>query len=57
MTATLSLYLSMSAFALAASITPGPVNILVLSSGVQYGFRPRSALCLAQRLASACCCL
>lgn len=40
MTATLSLYLSMSAFALAASITPGPVNILVLSSGVQYGFRP-----------------
>lgn len=39
-TATLSLYLSMAAFALAASITPGPVNILVLSSGVQYGFRP-----------------
>ncbi|WP_033068801.1 LysE family translocator [Thalassospira australica] len=39
MSATLSLYLSMSAFALAASITPGPVNILVLSSGVQYGFR------------------
>ena len=38
--ATLSLYLSMAAFALAASITPGPVNILVLSSGVQYGFRP-----------------
>ena len=40
MTATLSLYLSMASFALAASITPGPVNILVLSSGVQYGFRP-----------------
>ncbi len=38
--ATMSLYLSMAAFALAASITPGPVNILVLSSGVQYGFRP-----------------
>jgi len=37
---TMSLYLSMAAFALAASITPGPVNILVLSSGVQYGFRP-----------------
>tara|TARA_E500000318_G_C3547052_1_gene207183 strand:+ start:479 stop:1066 length:588 start_codon:yes stop_codon:yes gene_type:complete len=36
----MSLYLSMAAFALAASITPGPVNILVLSSGVQYGFRP-----------------
>lgn len=39
-TATISLYLSMAAFALAASITPGPVNIVVLSSGVQYGFRP-----------------
>ncbi|MEQ8392400.1 MAG: LysE family translocator [Thalassospira sp.] len=38
--ATMSLYLSMAAFALTASITPGPVNILVLSSGVQYGFRP-----------------
>lgn len=35
-----SLYLSMAAFALAASITPGPVNILILSSGVHYGFRP-----------------
>lgn len=39
LSATLSLYISMAAFALAASITPGPVNILVLSSGVQYGFR------------------
>ena len=35
----LNLLLSMSAFALAASITPGPVNILSLSAGVQYGFR------------------
>ena len=35
----ISLYLSMAAFALAASITPGPVNIIVLSSGVQFGFR------------------
>ena len=35
----LNLFLSMLAFALAASITPGPVNILSLSSGVQHGFR------------------
>ena len=35
----LSLYFSMAAFALATSITPGPVNILVLGSGAQYGFR------------------
>ncbi len=39
LSATLSLYLSMAAFALATSITPGPVNILVLGSGAQYGFR------------------
>jgi threonine/homoserine/homoserine lactone efflux protein len=29
--------LSMSAFALASSITPGPVNIVALSAGAQYG--------------------
>ncbi|OSQ32887.1 lysine transporter LysE [Thalassospira sp. MCCC 1A03138] len=36
----------MAAFALAASITPGPVNILILSSGVHYGFRPSLRLVL-----------
>ena len=35
---TLSLFLSMAAFALAASISPGPVNIVALSSGVRFGF-------------------
>ncbi|MBP5959137.1 LysE family translocator [Pseudomonas anatoliensis] len=35
----MSLVLSMAAFALAASITPGPVNIVALSSGAQFGFR------------------
>ncbi|CAI8807770.1 LysE family translocator [Pseudomonas sp. NPDC087626] len=35
----MSLIMSMAAFALAASITPGPVNIVALSSGAQYGFR------------------
>ncbi len=35
----MSLIVSMAAFALAASITPGPVNIVALSSGAQYGFR------------------
>lgn len=32
----LSLLLSMSAFALAASISPGPVNLVCLSSGTRY---------------------
>ncbi|MFZ6757557.1 LysE family translocator [Undibacterium sp. Ji50W] len=35
----MKLYLSMAAFALAASISPGPVNIVALRSGTQYGFR------------------
>ncbi|MGN7740733.1 LysE family translocator [Pseudomonas sp. 22526] len=35
----MSLVFSMAAFALASSITPGPVNIVALSSGAQFGFR------------------
>jgi threonine/homoserine/homoserine lactone efflux protein len=35
----MSLVFSMAAFALVASITPGPVNIVALSSGARYGFR------------------
>ncbi|MCU1752294.1 LysE family translocator [Pseudomonas sp. 6D_7.1_Bac1] len=35
----MTLIISMAAFALASSITPGPVNIVALSSGAQYGFR------------------
>ena len=35
----MSLIISMAAFALVASITPGPVNIVALSSGAQFGFR------------------
>lgn len=31
--------LSMAAFALATSITPGPVNIVALSAGARYGLR------------------
>ncbi len=34
-----ALVLSMGAFALAASISPGPVNIVALTSGVHHGFR------------------
>ncbi|HYE52755.1 MAG TPA: LysE family translocator [Azospirillaceae bacterium] len=34
-----ALYLSMGSFALAASISPGPVNVVALTSGVHYGFR------------------
>lgn len=35
----MSVLVSMAAFALAASITPGPVNIVALSSGAQFGWR------------------
>lgn len=34
-----TLYLSMAGFALAASISPGPVNVVALSSGVAHGLR------------------
>ena len=34
-----NLFLSMSAFALVSSISPGPVNIVALTCGVQSGFR------------------
>jgi threonine/homoserine/homoserine lactone efflux protein len=34
-----SLLISMALFALAASISPGPVNVVALSSGAQYGLR------------------
>lgn len=33
----MSVFLSMAAFALAASISPGPVNVVALSCGMQYG--------------------
>lgn len=35
----LSLCLSMSAFALASSITPGPVNLVALNTGARHGVR------------------
>ncbi len=35
----MSLIFSMATFALVASITPGPVNIVALSAGARYGFR------------------
>ncbi|MBL4773035.1 MAG: LysE family translocator [Alcanivoracaceae bacterium] len=35
----MSLILSMILFSLSMSITPGPVNFITLSSGVNYGFR------------------
>ncbi|MEG8236249.1 LysE family translocator [Pseudomonas orientalis] len=34
----MSLTLSMAAFALATSITPGPVNVVALSAGARFGF-------------------
>ncbi|MGO1069422.1 LysE family translocator [Lysobacter sp. CA199] len=39
----LSLILSMAAFALAASITPGPVNVVALSAGARHGLRASAA--------------
>jgi threonine/homoserine/homoserine lactone efflux protein len=35
----MSLLLSMAGFALAMSISPGPVNLVALGAGAQYGFR------------------
>lgn len=35
----MNMLISMAAFALASSISPGPVNIVALSSGAQFGFR------------------
>ncbi len=35
----MSTLLSMAAFALAASISPGPVNVVALASGARHGFR------------------
>lgn len=34
-----ALYASMAAFAFAASISPGPVNVVVTTSGARHGFR------------------
>lgn len=36
----MQLFLSMAAFALAASISPGPVNIVAFGCGVSHGFWP-----------------
>ncbi|MFB4204075.1 Cysteine/O-acetylserine efflux protein [wastewater metagenome] len=36
---TVTLSLSMAAFALAASLSPGPVNLVALSAGTRHGFR------------------
>lgn len=36
----MSVLISMAAFALAASISPGPVNVVALSSGMQFGLAP-----------------
>ena len=35
----MGIFLSMSGFALAASISPGPVNLVALSSSIQHGFK------------------
>lgn len=35
----MNLWISMALFALAASISPGPVNVVALSSGAKYGLR------------------
>jgi threonine/homoserine/homoserine lactone efflux protein len=36
----MNLMISMAAFALAASISPGPVNVVALSCGAQFGLMP-----------------
>lgn len=39
MSLSVSLFVSMSAFAVAASVSPGPVNLLVLSTAIHVGWR------------------
>lgn len=46
MSLSLSLLLSMSAFALVASISPGPVNLACLASGTRHGLRASLGLVL-----------
>jgi threonine/homoserine/homoserine lactone efflux protein len=36
----MSLIIAMSLFALSMSVSPGPVNLVTFSSGLNYGFRP-----------------
>jgi len=36
----MSIFIAMCLFSLSMSISPGPVNITILSSGVNYGFKP-----------------
>jgi threonine/homoserine/homoserine lactone efflux protein len=48
-------FLSMAAFALAASISPGPVNIVALSTGAQYGLRVSMRHVTGALLALRCC--
>lgn len=36
----MTLFLTMALYALTMSISPGPVNAIILSSGVNYGFKP-----------------
>lgn len=45
-----SVLLFMSAFAIAASISPGPVNLLVLSTSVKFGWRQSVPLVLGASL-------
>jgi hypothetical protein len=40
----MSLILAMFMFALTMSISPGPVNMVIISSGANHGFRKRSPL-------------
>ncbi len=37
---TFELFLALTSFALATSITPGPNNLMLLASGANFGFRP-----------------
>lgn len=39
----MSVLVSMAAFALVTSITPGPVNLVAMSSGARFGLRPSIA--------------
>lgn len=50
-----SLLLSMAGFALAMSISPGPVNLVALGTGARYGFTASLRHVVGPPSASSCC--
>jgi len=48
----MSLLIAMFSFSLAMSISPGPVNMVIVSSGASYGVRKTFSFVQVEQLAS-----